>query len=73
MISRAGPKLTEACLRFKVGDGVSGVSEAEISQSLWTDCSLSPSKRKHLNLFEFAPLLRHVHVNSYYLIDVDVT
>lgn len=43
-----------------------------VSQPLWADCSLSPSKRKRLNLFEFAPVLRDVHVNGYYLTDVDV-
>jgi F-box-like len=43
-----------------------------VSQPLWADCGLSPSKRKRLNLFEFAPLLRVVHVNGYYLSDVDI-
>ncbi|KAF8814589.1 hypothetical protein BYT27DRAFT_7206045 [Phlegmacium glaucopus] len=43
-----------------------------VSQPLWADCGLTPSKRKRLNLFEFAPLLRDVHVNGYYLSDVDV-
>jgi len=43
-----------------------------VSQPLWADCGLTPSKRKRFNLFEFAPLLRDVHVDGYYLSNVDI-
>lgn len=43
-----------------------------VSEPLWADCSLSLSKRKRLNLFGSAPLLRDVHLNGYYLSDVDI-
>ena len=42
-----------------------------VSQSLCSDCALSPSKRKQLDLFEFASLLRDFHINGHYLSDVD--
>ena len=40
------------------------------TQPLWTDCGLSPSKRKKLTLFEHAPMLNDLHLNGYYLTDV---
>ena len=40
------------------------------TQPLWADCSLSPSKRKQLTLFERAPLLDDLHLNGYYLTDI---
>lgn len=40
------------------------------TQPLWADCSLSPSKRKRLTLFESAPQLNDLHLNGYYLTDV---
>ena len=40
------------------------------TQPLWTDCGLSPSKRKKLTLFEHAPILNDLHLNGYYLTDV---
>ncbi|KAF8876782.1 hypothetical protein CPB84DRAFT_1795607 [Gymnopilus junonius] len=42
------------------------------TQSLWHDCSLSPSKRKRLDLFADTPALRDLHLNGYYLSDVDI-
>ncbi|KAF9530736.1 hypothetical protein CPB83DRAFT_156911 [Crepidotus variabilis] len=42
------------------------------TQPLWTDCSLSPSRRKRLKLFEHAPVLECLHLNGYYLTDVSV-
>ena len=40
------------------------------TQPLWADCGLSPSKRKRLELFAFAPSLHDLHLNGYYLSDV---
>ena len=42
------------------------------AQPLWSDCGLSPSKRKRFTLFKYAPLLKNVHLNRYYLADVSV-
>ncbi|KAF8962860.1 hypothetical protein BDZ97DRAFT_1823158 [Flammula alnicola] len=42
------------------------------TQPLWSDCGLSPSKRRRLTLFESAPVLRDLHLNGYYLSDVNV-
>ncbi|PPQ74759.1 hypothetical protein CVT26_005056 [Gymnopilus dilepis] len=43
-----------------------------MTQSLWKDCRLPPSKRKHLDLFADAPSLIDVHLNGYYISDVDI-
>jgi len=42
------------------------------TQSLQSDCALSPSKRKPFTLFKHAPVLKAVHLNGYYLSDVSI-
>jgi len=42
------------------------------TQPLWSDCRHSPAKRKRLTLFEFAPVLKELHLNGYYLSDVNI-
>jgi len=42
------------------------------TQPLWSDCGLSPAKRKQFTLFKYAPVLKDVHLNGYYLADVSI-
>ncbi|KDR73083.1 hypothetical protein GALMADRAFT_101535 [Galerina marginata CBS 339.88] len=42
------------------------------TQPLWHDCNLAASRRKRLDLFQFAPMLFDIHLNGYYLTDVAI-
>ncbi|KAF8151609.1 hypothetical protein B0H34DRAFT_728311 [Crassisporium funariophilum] len=43
-----------------------------LTQPLWADCGQAPPKRKRLELFRNAQLLTDLHLNGYYLSDVDI-
>lgn len=46
---------------------------ADVStQPLWSDCGLPPSRRKRFTLFKYAPVLKNIHLNGYYLSDVSI-